>query len=389
MEYGIPLKIDNLDTNITDEDYPLFSNTGAYPKDFFTIYNEAIYKARTNIYKLATYSWNEYDEADNGIVTKLDDKSIILNTLVPCVKDVTTVYIEDSNKTGIVGKYYIFTGTSGNIDFTTTDPTNPSNWEEVTSVRGFDVIPPSATELSLYWEYIDVLNSKKHLDGTIWTQTVAQAGVTTITNYYTITEDFVNIIAFFNLDCNSIEVTVRSAVDNSVLVDTKEIDLYDYQGIVSPYEWHFTQLGARLKNSFVRIPIYANIIIQVDYIGANPKVGEIVFARSVSLGKTLDKPTGRKKKFDKITIDENGKKTVIKSKSMIDELSYNIIVNKEVADSKVTELSKLLNDDILIIGDETGEYTNLINYGSITEQPYEFDSGSSVNFLQITVNTLS
>lgn len=389
MEYGIPLNIDNLDTNVEDENYNSFDNTIAVPKGSFIISNETIYKARTNIYKLATYSWNEFDTSSNGIVTKLDDKTTVTNTAVPCVKDETTVYIEDDNDSDIIGKFYKYTGNDGDIDFTSIDPTNPSDWQEANNLRYYDVIPPSSTELSLYWEYIDVINSKKHLDGTIWTQTLAPDGVTTISNYYTITEDYVNIIAFFNLDCDSIEVTVRAALDNSVLVDTITVDLYDYQGIANPYEWHFTPLGARLKNSFVRIPIYSNIIIQVDYIGTNPKVGEVIFSRSVSLGKTIDKPEGRKKKFDKITIDEDGKKTIIKSKSMIDELNYSIAVNKGVTDSKVTELSKLLNNDILIIGDETGQYTNLINYGSIAEQPYIFDSGSDINFLQITVNTLS
>ena len=61
---------------------------------------------------------------------------------------------------------------------------------------------------------------------------------------------------------------------------------------------------------------------------------------------------------------------------MIDEINYTVSVPTNSIDSVVNQWSKLINYNLLIIGDETGKFSTLINYGSIKEMPYEIDSGS-------------
>jgi hypothetical protein len=227
------------------------------------------------------------------------------------------------------------------------------------------------------------------MDGTIWNQTIADAADNIITNYYTFNE-YVNTIAFFNIECTSIEITVRLESDNSVVMETEILDLIDLQGITSSYDWHFTPSGLFLQSTLARIPIYSNIIIQVDYKNTNipPRVGETIFTRVHDMGATINKPQGRKKKFDIITIDKNGKKNIQKSNRMIDEINYSVMIGTNSIDSKINQWAKLINEDILIIGDETGKFTTLINYGSIKEMPYEIDSSSTHNKYQIAVTTL-
>lgn len=393
MRYGKRILPISFTTNAVDEPITAFDNTALTPQFEQRLYDgKYIYEAYTNIYPLATYSWNHISEAENGICTKLDDKTTVVSTAVPCVKDITTVYIIDTYRdiTNLVdGKYFKFIGTTGDIDFNTIDPTSPSGWAEVVNHRHFDAIP---SESSIYWKYVDVINSQRHLDGTVYTQTTLDVGTTISNEYLFDAIDFIDTIAFFNIDLTSIEITVRLQ-DDTIVVPTFSLDLQDYQGITIPYEWHFTSLeGALKKNTFTSIDIYSDIKIQIDYINTNgnPKVGETFFTKSTDMGVTLNRPQGRKKNFDRISIDPiTGIKTRVKSKTLVDEVTYNVLIPTEALDSKITTWSNLINEDILIIGDETGTFTNLIHFCYIQEFPYEIDSTSTHNTYQIKLTTLA
>ena len=394
MKYGKKIHPVSFTTNVVDDSYTAFDNTSFVPQGEKRLYDsQYIYEANTNIYPLATYSWNHISSTANGVCIKLDDKTIIDSTLVPVTQDVTVVYVIDTYKdtTGLVdGKYFLYTGATGTADFNTIDPTNPASWTEVVNYRYFDAIP---SESSLYWKYIDVINSRRHLDGIIYNQTILASG-TTITNEYIFDSiSFINTIAFFNMDLTSIEITVRLQSNDSIVVPTFSVDLQDFQGITTPYDWHYTPLeGALKKNAIAYIPIYSDIKVQIDYINTNnsPKIGETFFTRAADMGATLNRPQGRKKKFDRIIIDaDTGKKTRIKSKALVDEVTYNVAVPTHSMDSKITIWSELINEDILIIGDESGVYTNLIHFCYIQEFPYEIDSNSTKNIYQIKLTTLA
>lgn len=387
MEHGKPLTSSFMITTIEDVLPDDFNNILAVPQGEERLYGDFIYEANTNLYPLAKYSWNDYSVPAEGIVTILADKSIVPDsTAVPVLQNVTTVYIADSSEETIIGDYYLYIGADGDIDFTTVNPTNPSNWEKVKNLRFYDVIP---SENSIYWKYIDIKNSLRHMDGTIWNQTIADEGDSIITNYYTF-NDYVNTIAFFNMECTSIEITVRQESDNSILMEKQVVSLRDYQGIASAYDWFFEPTVIGKDTALVKIPIYRDIIIQIDYINtySPPKVGETVFVRAKNTGKTGNKPQGRKKKFDIVTIDKDGKKSVQKSRTMIDEINYEVWIETNSLDRKIKEWERLINDDILIIGDETGKFTTLINYGYIKDMPYEIDSNTTHNKYSIKITTL-
>ena len=385
MEYGKPIVPSLVTTSLVDVLPDAFNNTEAVAVGQQRLQGDYIYEARKNIYPLATYSWNDFDTPVTGIVTKLSDKTTITNTTVPVQSDITTIYIEDSSDSTIVGNYYTYTGAGTEIDFTTVDPTNPSGFTLATNMRHLDALP---YEESVYWKLIDIKNSLRHLDGTLWNQTIADAGINTITNYYTI-DEYLNIIAFFNMECTEVAVTARLQSDSSIVMERTFVNMLDLQGITSPYDWFFTPVNPNKKSAIIRLPIYDKVIIQIEYINTDipPKVGETLFSRTRSMGQTANRPQGRKKKFDTIRIDENGNKNIVKSNTMINEIRYDIWVKTSDINSRIETWGDLINEDILIIGDESGAYTLMINYGSINDMPYELDTNSSHNKYQISVTT--
>ena len=392
MQYGKRIYPDSFTSTVVDVLPSVFNNTEAVVQGDQRLYeSDYLYEARTNIYPLATYSWNHIEASTNGICTILATKALVPDTtVVPVTKDVTVVYVIDTYKdtTNIVdGKYFMYKGNNSTENFNTIDVTHPS-WEEVANHRYIDATP---SESSIYWKYLGVKNSKAHLDGIVNNQTILESG-TQIDNVYIFTDRFIDTIAFFNLDCTSVEITVTK-LDDTVIVPTFTLDLKDYQGITTPYNWHFTPIeSVRLKNKLARISVNSNIKILISYIksSGSPKIGEVFFTRSKDMGQTLNRPQGRKKKFDRVIIDKTtGAKTRIKSKALVDEVSYSVIVGTNEIDSKITIWTDLINEDILIIGDESGKYTNLIHFAYIQEFPYEIDTASSHNIYQIKLTTLA
>ena len=392
MEYGKLIQPVSFTTNVVDDTYIVFDNTASVVSGKQRLYDSKyIYTAKTNIYPLATYSWNHIDSTQNGTCIKLEDKTEVLSTAVPVIKDVTTVYVEDTHldiTNAVDGKYFIYVGNQNTLDFNTIDVTHP-DWSESVNLRYWDVTP---SDSSIYWVEDSVLNSKRHLDGVVFNQTILTTSSTIINEYVFDGSQVVNKILFFNIDLTSIKLTVLDNNDN-VLIPEQIISLYDYQGIMTPYEWFFTPMpSTQLSSAIISIKPYSDMKIKIEYenTGSDPKIGETIFTYPQDCGKTLNRPQGRKKKFDRITIDSiTGKKTRIKSDALVDEVTYNVSVPVGEIDSKITLWGQLINEDIVIIGDESGTYTNLVHFCYIQEFPYEIDTGSSENQYQIKLTTLA
>lgn len=393
MEYGTPLQPDSFVPDFTDDTIADFDNVEAVAVGLRRKYEDVEYESFTNIYALAFYSWNEYDENSIGITTRLSDKVDITSTAVPCIQNETIVYVEDSYKDTAspqeaVGKYFKYTGTTGNVDFTTVDVSNPANFTEVINYRYFDAIPD---EESIYWKTIETLNTYRLIDGKIYTKTVSPDSVMVYDFYFT---TYINAIAIFNMSCEEINITVNAWEDgtsdytNEVFNETT--NLLDLTGITSSYAWHYTPLEKYKNRLLARIPIYPKVKITITFTNTatNPEVGEVIFARTESSGITLDKPTGVKKNFDITTVDKNGNRTVEKSNRIIDTITYRVIIPTNSIDGMIHKWGELINENLLIIGDETGAFTVLINYAYIKDIPYEISSNSEQNIYSLTANTL-
>jgi len=391
MEYGIPLTPDSHTVDFSDDAITSFDNTLAVSEGLRRKYDDIEYEANTNIYALAEYSWNEPDSGTTGITTRLADKADITSTAVPCTQNVTVVYVIDSYQDeavpkDVVGKYFLYIAANADVDFTTIDVTNPSDWDEVINKRYWDVIPD---ENSIYWETINTVNTKRLIDGKIFTQTVAPTSSMEHKFYFT---TYVNTIAIFNMECDEVNITVNAwdgaAYTNEVHNET--IDLIDLSGIASSYAWHYTPLDKFKTRLLERIPMYPKIEIVITFTktATDPKVGEVVFARTETSGKTHDKPKGTKRTFDITSQDASGQRTVIKSDKIIDTIAYRVSIPVNSIDAIIQKWGELINVNILIIGDETGEFTTLINYAYIKELPYEIATNWTQNTYEITVNTL-
>jgi len=389
MQYGKKIQPTSFTTNVTDPVVTIFDNNSFVMKDSLRRYGDVIYQAYKNIYPLATYSWNDIANGVTPSVLRLSDNVTINPTSVPCTKDVTVVYVQDTWKTGaenVVGKYYLYTGTTGNADFTTIDPSSPANFTPILNYRHFDVTPSSG---SLYWYVVETINSKKHLDDTIYSQTILDT-TGTITNTYTI-DTMIDTILLFNVKLEEIAVTVKDTLDN-ILVPRYTLDLRDYQGIMTPYAWFFTPVEGTLKeNAFTKINPYSSIKVTIEYTNnlVPPRIGETIFTRMVDIGVTANAPQGRKRKFDTININDAGIKTKVTRDALIDEITYTVYIATERNDSVITQISKLINENIVIIGDESGKYANAIHYGWISEHPYELDTNSTQNKYSMKITTLA
>ena len=121
MKYFIPATVTITDSSIaegTDQAgtaIPAWVNTAGYIQGTEVSHNKRISRAFTNIPALATYTWNDPSASVTPVCTRLSDGvTVIPPTAVPCVKDVTVVYVTDEYKdttkaaTGKYFQYYCF-----------------------------------------------------------------------------------------------------------------------------------------------------------------------------------------------------------------------------------------------------------------------------------------
>lgn len=393
MEYGVPVAPTTVTPDFSDPSVTAFNNVLGVPIDEVRRYNNRDYKALTNIYPLATYSWNDPQSGTTPMCIRLSDKASMTPTAVPCISNQTIVYVIDSYKDtavpkAAVGKYFMFTGTSGNIDFTAMNPLSPSQFTQVVNFRYTDIYPDTN---SLYWEDLGAVNSLKLLDGVVANATISpvQASMT----YEFIFDTVVNAAAFFGMaNAQSVTVTqyrwnpLTSLYDIQTFTDTLLLKSLD--GVYDSYTWHFTPVGQLKDRVLVRLPIWTKTKLVVTWEGNYPAVGECIFARLLTVGDTLDRPTGTRKTFAQTQLSADGKRTVKRYNTIKDEISYRVAVPTQLADSTIKMIGLLLEANLLIVGDESGQFTTLINYGYISDLPFEIASNDTINKYGITVNTL-
>jgi hypothetical protein len=394
MEYGVPIVPDSITASFADTVVTAFDNTALVLQGETRRYNFHDYTAFTNIYQLATYSWNDADIAEVGETIRLSDKVVIDSTVVPCVQNETIIYVIDSYKdTAVpqeaVGKYFKYTGTTGNVDFTGIDPSNPSNFSEVINYRFEDIYPDVSP---LFWDDLGAINSRRLMDGIVANPSLAPSGTSMVFTFILSTSS--NAIAFFNLDCSDINVTEyrwnSATMDYDIEVFNEDYDLKSLAGIVDSYTWHTSPVELLKDRLLVRIPIWSKTKTVITFNNSlrPPSVGEVIFARALSIGKTLDGVPGKRRNFDKTTVTSNGYKVRTENPNIVDKITYKVIISTNLIDTTIQTIGELLGDNLLIIGDETGTFTVLLNYGYTSELPFKIKSADDINSYGITINTL-
>jgi hypothetical protein len=393
MEYGVPISPITVNPSFSDPSVTAFDNLLGVSLGGVRRYNNRDYKVLTNVYPLATYSWNDPQSGTTPLCIRLSDKAGMPPTAVPCISNQTIVYIIDTYKDAVtpkvaVGKYFMFTGTSGNIDFTNVNPWDTYQFTQVVNFRHTDIYPDVNP---LYWEDLGAVNSLKLLDGVVANATVSpvQASMT-----YTFTfNTAVNAVAFFGMaNAQSVTVTqyrwnaLTSAYDIQTFTDTFLLKALD--DVYDSYTWHFTPVGQFKDRLLVRLPVWTKAKLVVTWEGDYPAVGECIFARLRTVGDTLDRPTGTRKTFAQTQVSWDGKRTVKRYNTIKDEISYRVAIPTHLADSTIKMIGLLLESNLLIVGDESGEFTTLINYGYISDLPFEIPTGNTITVYGITVNTL-
>jgi len=394
MEYGVPITPDSITADFTDTVVTAFDNLALVLEGETRRYNYHDYTAYTNIYSLATYSWNDADIDTDSETIRLSDKVVIDSTSVPCVKDETVVYVIDSyldtaTPQQAVGKYFKYTGTTGNVDFTAINPASPANFDEVINYRYEDIYPD---ENSLYWQDLGAINSRRLVDGIVANATTAPSGNSMAFTFILSTSS--NAIAFFNLDCSDINVTEyrwnSATMDYDIEVFNEDFELKSLAGIVDSYTWHTSPVELLKDRLLVRIPIWSRTKIVITFNNSirPPSVGEIVFSRVLSIGETLDGVPGKRRNFDKTTVTSDGYKIRTVNQNIVDKITYQVIISTNLIDTTIQTIGELLGDNLLIIGDETGTFTVLLNYGYTSELPFKIKSNDDLNLYGITINTL-
>lgn len=136
---------------------------------------------------------------------------------------------------------------------------------------------PSASPTQ--WVRIAPVNRYAMFDQSVSTQTVSPSPITVVINTGSI-----NSMAFVNVSCSSITVTVRDGTAGPIIYNqTKVLTV----GVTNWWEYFFEPLEFRTSAIFEDIPLYSSSEVTVVFEGTgNLRVGELIFGRMNYLGAT-------------------------------------------------------------------------------------------------------
>jgi len=405
VKYFIPEAITITDSSIAENTdvegtaHDAWSKTAEYSKDKTIAHNGELFTAFTNIYPLATYSWNDVSNTATPIVIKLDDASSVTPTAVPCVKDTTVVYVIDSwQDTGgeAIDKFFLFTGTTGNVDFTTIDPSNPANFEEIKNYR-VEYQEPIASENSIYWEYLGATNRNKVTDKSYNSQSVATSETEAWWEFEIKNPDKITL---FNLEAISAKIIVY---DPLLYDPDTEIGTYFYLNTIDPLldtsgiiNWRtlvrYTNIYT--KNADWTIPFTSGTYtVRVYLYATSPqdlKLGEILAGANEDYGLTVDGLPIQVKSSGKIIEKPNGD-IVFEDEGDISKVytifNFSVLFDSDTLDSTLDKSSQLINRRIVVFGENTDEekYRSLVVYGFTRDASPDFKSNNTKSYIKLQV----
>ena len=396
MKYFIPRDVVITDSSIpenTDVDgnvYPEWE-VKSYMKDAIVGYKGSLYKAYTNIYPLATYSWNDISSSITAEIIRLIDNVQITPTAVPCIKDVTVVYIIDTWTSGretVIGKYFQYIGTTGDVDFTTIHPdTHTTHFKEINNYTNEINIP---NEQSLYWKYLGKTNRNRAADKSYNQQSIAKETTEAWWEFEALTPDR---IVLFNIQAKTAKVTIYENDINDPVYEYTIADLIDTTSIIN---WRTL---VRYRNVFAKtanwdVPfLTGRYTVRITLSNPSPidlKLGEILYGYKNEIGLTLDGIPTQLKSSAQITEKENGeiffqdegnkaKVYAIFNFSLVyDSIKYDMIMDK---------CTELINRRVVVIGENSDkpQFRNLTIYGFIRDASPSLTTNATKSDIQIQI----
>jgi hypothetical protein len=381
---SIPLHTDEFGTV-----YPTWSISGTYPVGKVVSRNGSLYQANTNIYPLATYSWNDIANGTTPITIRLADGVTMTPTAVPCVKDATVVYVIDTWKdtTNVAkGKYWIYTGTSGNVDFTTINVTSPANFTQILNYSNVKNEPLG--DGTIFWKYLGRTNRLKVSDKSFNSQAIVH-NVTEVWWEFDIKNS--NKVVLFNLEAYSAKIICYTTDINNPFYENTIDSLLDTSSIVdwrtlSVYEKTYT------KNADWTIPFFTGTIkCRVYLMSSSPttlKLGEILYGQMQKQGVTLSKVPIQVKSSGKIVEKENGD-VVLEDEGDITKVytifDFSLKFESMQLDYIIDQCTKIINKRLVVSAEDSDEpkYRSLVVYGFIRDASPSFDSSNTKSDIQI------
>ena len=369
--------------------YPVWNSANTYPINSIVSHNGNLYQSYTNIYPLATYSWNDIANGTTGITKRLSDDVTMTSTAVPCVKDVTVVYVIDSWKdtTGIrKGKYWIYTGTTGDVNFTTVDVSSPANFTEILNYSNIKNEPLG--DGTLFWKNLGATNRLKAVDKSYNSQTVI-GGVSEVWWEFDIKN--VDKVVLFNLESNKAKIIVYATDINSPIYTNTIDSLLDTTSIVnwrtlSQYEAKYT------KNADWTIPFFTGTlkcrVVLFNTSITTFKLGEILTGQMARIGLTLSNIPIQVKSSGKIVEKDNGD-VVLEDEGDITKVytifDFTLKYDNSELDFVIEECGKIINRRLVVSAEDTDspKFRSLVLYGFIREASPNFDDAWENSDIQI------
>jgi len=401
MKYFIPLDVTITNSSIpegTDQTgtaIPTWVKTSGYIQGTLVSYNKRISRAFTNIPALATYSWNDPSALVTAICTRLSDgASITPTTAVPCVKDQTVVYIIASHRdpTGATsGRYWLYTGTTGNVNFNTVDPTIPANFTEVIGYRY--LINEPTTGNTVYWEDLGSTNRNRCADKAYNSQSV---GLATTSEWWEFKLRNAEEVVLFNIAANSARIIAYTTDINTPFYDNTTGTLMDLSEIVnwrtlSQYIPKYTK-GARWTLPFYVGEVTIRIYL-LNPIAGSVYLGEILPGRKSYVGGTLAGVPIQVKSSGVLTELSNGdivfadEGDITKVYTLFD---FVVKFDSMALDLLIDRCSEMINRRIVVFAENTDTVTmrSLNIYGFIRDASPTYESGNTTSDVKIQVQRL-
>lgn len=400
MKYFIPATVIITDSSIaegTDQTgtaIPAWVNTSGYIQGTEVSHNKRISRAFTNIPALATYTWNDPSAAVTPVCTRLTDGVIVTATAVPCIANTTIVYIQDSYKdttSVVIGKYFKYIGITGDVNFTTINPTSHASWEEVLGYR-YLVAEPSDSN-TLYWEDLGATNRNRATDKAYNSQSI---GLTTTSEYWEFKLTNAEEVVLFNIRAQSARIVAYTTSISTPFYDNTVSSLLDTSEIVN---WRTLSqyIPKYTKGTKWTLPFYSGEVnIRIYLMNATAgtvALGEILAGRKSYVGATLDGVPIQVKSAGVITELPNGdivfadEGDITKVYTLLD---FVVKFESTSLDFLMDRASEMINRRIVLFAENSDIETTatLTVYGFIRDASPTYNSNNTKSDIKIQVQRL-
>ena len=397
MKYFIPNVVSITDSSInegTDQSgntLLAWVNTNGYLIGNQVYHNQRISQAFVNIPALATYSWNNPSASISPLCTKLSDGSTVTPTAVPCVQNVTVVYIISERKDlteVITSKYWLYTGTTGNVDFTAFNPSSFTGWTLVLGYR-YDPAEPTLGN-TIYWKDLGATNRNKCVDKAYNSQSLVSSSSSEWWEFQLTNSEEVSL---FNIAAQSARCIAYTTSISTPFYDSTISNLLDTTRVVN---WRtYSQYVAKyVKGVSWTLPFYSGTItVRIYLMNTNPgliALGEILPGRKTLVGVTMDGVPIQVKSSGVITTLTNGD-IIFSSEGDVTQVytlfDFVVKFNSPDLDTIIDLCSEMINRRIVVFAENSDIITkqSLKIYGFIRDASPTYTENNTLSDIKIQV----